>query len=106
MLKCLHKGAIFDKPEEQYWSSILRYLFSMSARDCSIMITFCPIVNAMSTEIKAKLNHGEALVAIKGREYVAKVGVIDFDVKLIKKLEFYYSDKIRSLTEYIDFYSS
>jgi len=100
--KCFDKTMKLTE-KEKHWHEILKFLYSMSARDCSVMVTFCALNSKLDKN--AKLGHGEALVKFKGRMFTAKVGVIDLDVKLIKKMDVYYSDKIRSLTDYIKFFS-
>lgn len=103
MPKCLDTGVKFNQ-DEQNWAEVLKYLFSMSARDCSIMLTYCPVNEMAGSEIRLERN--EILLMIKERQYVVNVGVIDFDIKLIKKIKQYYTDKTRLLQEYIDFYSN
>eukprot|EP00826_Nyctotherus_ovalis_P008223 TRINITY_DN12127_c0_g1_i2.p1 TRINITY_DN12127_c0_g1~~TRINITY_DN12127_c0_g1_i2.p1 ORF type:complete len:281 (+),score=78.87 TRINITY_DN12127_c0_g1_i2:420-1262(+) len=84
---------------EQSWAEVLKYLFSMSARDCSVMATFC-----LDEEGK-ELGKDEVSVDVEGRKYVAKVRVIDFDVKFISKIESYYADRVKSLVDFINFHS-
>ncbi len=94
------------KPEsasDSQWLEVLKYLMSMTARDCSVMITFRAMGEGKG---EPRIGHNETIVPVRGRKYAVKVGVIDFDVKLIKKVEFYYNDKIKSLTDYISYFSS
>jgi hypothetical protein len=89
---------------EEHWHEVLKFLFSMSARDVSVMVTFSGLKAKQETAVK--LGHNESVVQARGRNYLAKVGIIDCDLKLIKKMEFYYKDKLKCLSDYVDFYSS
>jgi len=99
MPRCLDLKETFNEHEEP-WAEVLKYLFSMSARDCSIMMTFCLI------DEKAELEKNEIIISIGEQIYITKLGIIDFDVKLMKKIEEYYFDRIKHLADFIDFHSN
>eukprot|EP00831_Metopus_contortus_P045896 TRINITY_DN3680_c0_g2_i1.p1 TRINITY_DN3680_c0_g2~~TRINITY_DN3680_c0_g2_i1.p1 ORF type:complete len:115 (-),score=13.01 TRINITY_DN3680_c0_g2_i1:237-581(-) len=51
--------------DEKHWMNILRFLFSISARDCSILITFIEL----SSPVPTTLGHNEFLIPY-GRHHI------------------------------------
>ena len=102
-----------EKEEEilyEKWNKVIKYLLSRSARDCSIMMSYKNFNNAIQSletsnpQIReVLLRQNEFIYNLDHDYYLCKIGVVDLDVKFIRRIEDYYPNRIRHLKQYINY---
>ena len=87
------------------WIKILKYLIYVSAKDCSVMISFADVSDLYECIEEILLEKNEFSMERMGKIFIAKIGIIDLDVKNIKSIEKkYYVDRIQFIEAFIAYY--